>query len=85
MLQEIYRHCTSITIQPYNANAPEGSVRIMADVCVKSPSGNFEYAKINVLKYPRPSERDQMLMDAMLFIAERLRVRVEYEKSLLPR
>ena len=38
----------------------------------------LETAINNVLKYPRPSERDAILMDAMLFIAERLRVTVEY-------
>ena len=38
----------------------------------------LEAAINNVLAYPRPSERDAILMDAMLFMAERLRVTVEY-------
>lgn len=46
-LEELYKHCTRINIQPHNSSIPS-PVTIQAHVSCKAADGYFHYANINV-------------------------------------
>lgn len=45
-LENIYKYCTAIDIQPHNPHLKDGSVTLKAHVSIKHKDGTYRYAQI---------------------------------------